>query len=53
MVYDCVKNIEDVLLFGIEFDVYVGVYGWVNYFISLKLYVVEDLWVMIGGLICC
>lgn len=49
MVYDRAKNIEDVLPFGTELDVYAGAYGWVNHSISPKRHAPADLRVTIGG----
>ena len=49
MVYDRAKNIEDVLPFGTEQDVYDGSYSWVNHSICPKPHNPEDLRVTIGG----
>ncbi|KZM47751.1 glutamate synthase [Labrenzia sp. OB1] len=49
MVYDRAKNIEDVLPFGTEQDVYDGSYSWVNHSICPKPVSHEDLRVTIGG----
>lgn len=52
MVYDRAKNIEDVLPFGTELDVYDDAYGWVNHSISPKPETHDDLRVTIGGTDC-
>ncbi|TYC51999.1 FMN-binding glutamate synthase family protein [Rhodobacterales bacterium] len=49
MAYDRAKNIEDVLAFGTELDVYGATYGWVNHSIRPKPENDEDLRVTIGG----
>lgn len=49
MVYDRAKNIEDVLPFGTELDVYDGSYAWVNHSVSPKPHGETDLRVAIGG----
>ena len=49
MVYDRAKNIEDVLPFGTELDVYNDHYGWVNHSITPRHENHEELRVIIGG----
>ncbi|WP_422378944.1 FMN-binding glutamate synthase family protein [Roseibium sp.] len=49
MVYDRAKNIEDVLPFGTELDVYDGSYGWVNHSICPQPHSEGDMRVTIGG----
>ncbi|EAV45973.1 glutamate synthase, large subunit, putative [Stappia aggregata IAM 12614] len=49
MVYDRAKDIEDVLPFGTELDVYDTSYGWVNHSICPKPHNHEDMRVAIGG----
>ena len=49
MVYDRAKDIEDVLPFGTELDVYDTSYGWVNHSICPKPHNHEDMRVTIGG----
>ncbi|WP_299811934.1 FMN-binding glutamate synthase family protein [uncultured Roseibium sp.] len=49
MVYDRAKNIEDVLPFGTEQDVYEDSYSWVNHSVCPKPVNHEDLRVTIGG----
>ncbi len=49
MVYDRAKNIEDVLPFGTELDVYNDNYGWVNHSITPQPENHEELRVTIGG----
>jgi len=49
MVYDRAKNIEDVLPFGTEQDVYDGSYSWVNHSICPRPESHKDLRVTIGG----
>ncbi|WP_428643174.1 FMN-binding glutamate synthase family protein [Roseibium sp.] len=49
MVYDRAKNIEDVLPFGTEQDVYNGAYSWVNHSICPRPENHMDLRVTIGG----
>ncbi|MEP3467943.1 glutamate synthase-related protein, partial [Marinobacter alexandrii] len=48
-VYDRAKNIEDVLPFGTELDVYDSSYSWVNHSVSPKLHGEADLRVTVGG----
>jgi len=49
MVYDRAKNIEGVLAFGTELDVYDSSYGWVNHSVCPRPHHPEDLRVTIGG----
>ncbi|MTI05696.1 FMN-binding glutamate synthase family protein [Roseibium denhamense] len=49
MVYDRAKNIEDVLPFGTEQDVYDGSYSWVNHSVCPRRHADEDFRVTIGG----
>ncbi|MES0808005.1 FMN-binding glutamate synthase family protein [Roseibium sp. SCPC15] len=49
MVYDRAKNIEDVLPFGTELNVYASSYGWVNHSICPKPENHDELRVTIGG----
>ncbi|WP_269583090.1 FMN-binding glutamate synthase family protein [Roseibium sp. Sym1] len=49
MVYDRAKNIEDVLPFGTELDVYDVSHGWVNHSVCPKPHSEDDLRVTIGG----
>ncbi|MEO9528323.1 FMN-binding glutamate synthase family protein [Roseibium sp.] len=49
MVYDRAKNVEDVLPFGTELDVYDSSYGWVNHSICPKPHGQDDMRVIIGG----
>ncbi|WP_425607295.1 FMN-binding glutamate synthase family protein [Roseibium sediminicola] len=49
MVYDRAKNIEDVLPFGTELDVYDTSHGWVNHSICPKPHGQDDMRVTIGG----
>ncbi|MCX2723456.1 FMN-binding glutamate synthase family protein [Roseibium salinum] len=49
MVYDRAKDIEDVLPFGSELDVYEGSYSWVNHSICPKPEGHDDLRVTVGG----
>jgi glutamate synthase domain-containing protein 2 len=49
MVYDRAKDIEDVLPFGTELDVYDTSYGWVNHSVCPKPHKHEDMRVTIGG----
>ncbi|MBN9669675.1 FMN-binding glutamate synthase family protein [Roseibium aggregatum] len=49
MAYDRAKNIEDVLAFGTELDVYGPTYGWVNHSMRPKPESDEELRVTIGG----
>lgn len=49
MVYDRAKDIEGVLPFGTELDVYDRAYGWVNHSVLPQPHHPEDLRVTIGG----